>query len=265
MPQRIAITRGVSPSLARCELTHVERRRIDVDRARAQHAGDRARLESLGCRLVSLPAAEALPDCVFVEDAALVFDEVAVITRPGAPSRRPETALVTEALAPFRSLRHVEPPDTIDGGDVLRLDRKVFVGISTRTTPGAVAQLDAILHPLGYAVRGVPMSGCLHLKTAVTQVAPGAVLLNPAWVDASLFREFDVVEVDPAEPMAANALLIGANVVYPEAFRLTRARLEGLGLAVHVLDVSELARAEGGVTCCSLVFLAARSPATRDA
>jgi dimethylargininase len=254
VPERIAVTRGVSAAFADCELTHLARSPIDVDRARHQHEAYAACLASMGCTVIALPADAALPDCVFVEDVALVFDEVAVLARPGAASRRAEIAAVAHALAAFRTLRRIEPPDTIDGGDVLRLGREVFVGLSTRTTPGAVAQLEALLRPLDHVVRGVPVEACLHLKTAVTQIASDAVLLNPAWVDASWFDGFRIVEVDPAEPMAANALLVGAEVVYPEAFPLTRTRLQGIGLAVRTVDVSELAKAEGGVTCCSLVF-----------
>jgi dimethylargininase len=254
MPRRIALTREISPAFARCELTHVARSPIDVGRAREQHAAYSACLTSLGCTVVSLPADEALPDCVFVEDVALVFGEVAIATRPGAVSRRAETDAVAATLAAFRPLRRIEPPDTLDGGDVLRLGREVLVGVSTRTSGGAVAQLDAMLRPRGYAVRAVPFTDCLHLKTAVTQVAHHTVLLNPAWVDASLFGGWRIVEVDPDEPMAANALLVGTSVVYPAAFNRTRGRLEAAGIPTHVIDVSEIAKAEGGVTCCSLVF-----------
>jgi dimethylargininase len=251
---RIALVRGVSPAFARCELTHLVRAPIDVARAREQHEAYVRCLASLGCSVIALPPDEALPDCVFVEDVALAFDEVALVTRPGAVSRRPETTAVAEALASFRPLRHIEPPGTLDGGDVLRLGPDVFVGVSSRTTGGAVAQLDAILRPLGYTVRAVAVEGCLHLKTAVTQVAHDTVLLNPAWVSASQFEGWRIVEVDPAEPMAANALLVGNVVVHPAAFPLTRRRLQAAGIPIRAVDVSEIAKAEGGVTCCSLVF-----------
>lgn len=256
MPDTIAITRGVSAAFARCELTHLARSPIDVARARAQHAAYCEALEVLGCRVIALPPDEALPDCVFVEDVALVFDELAVVLRPGAASRRAEVDAVAEALGDFRTLHHIEAPDTMDGGDVLRLDHLVLVGLSSRTTSGAAAQLDALLRPRGYLVRGVRVKGCLHLKTAVTRVARDAVLLNPEWVDASLFAGYRVVEVDPSEPMAANALLVGDVVIHPQAFPLTRARLQAAGVAVHAVDVSEIAKAEGGVTCCSVVFRA---------
>lgn len=256
MPETIAITRDVSDAFAQCELTHQPREPIDVGRARAQHRAYCACLASLGCRVERLPADPALPDCVFVEDVALVFDEIAVMTRPGAASRRAEATAVGHALTAFRALHHIAPPDTLDGGDVLRLGRQVVVGLSTRTTAGAAAQLAALLAPFGYEVRTLTVSGCLHLKTAVTQVAGEALLLNPAWVDAAAFAGYRCLAVDPSEPTAANALLVGDAVIHPLAFPHTRARLQHAGIRVLTVDVSEMAKAEGGVTCCSLLFTA---------
>ena len=254
MPTLVAITRGVSPAFADCELTHLSRSPIDVDRARAQHEVYRDCLAGLGCRLVSLPADAELPDCVFIEDTALVFDELAVVTRPGAPSRRGETRVVEAALADHRALRHIAVPATLDGGDVLRVGRDVLVGVSSRTSADAVAQLAAVLAPWGYRVRGVPLTGCLHLKTAVTQVGPDQLLVNPGFVGRDELPRLELVEVDPTEPMAGNALLVGDTVVYPDAYPRTAERLAHAGVRLAMLDVSELAKAEGGVTCCSLVF-----------
>lgn len=251
-----AITRAVSPALGRCELTHLERAPIDVGMARVQHAWYEAVLESLGCRLVRLPADPAQPDSVFVEDTAVVLDEVAVLTRPGAPSRRPETAAMAEALEPFRPLLRLDDPATLDGGDVLVLDRTLFVGLSSRTNAAAVDQLGQLLEPYGYAVRAVPVSGCLHLKSAVTWAGEDRLLANPSWVDPAEFGDWRVVEVDPEEPYAANVLVVDGRVVSPDSFPLTRRRLEAAGVKVHLVDVEELQKAEGAVTCCSLVFRA---------
>ncbi len=250
----MAITREVSPGIGRCELTHLDRTPIDVGLARAQHRGYEACLAGLGCRVQTLPATPELPDSVFVEDTALVLDEVAAITRPGAASRRAETAPIAEALRPYRRLLTLEAPGTLDGGDVLRVGRRLYVGRSSRSNAAGVAQLCALLAPYGYSVQGVPVSGCLHLKSAVTQVAADTLLANRAWVDLGAFTGLEIIDVDPAEPYAANALRVGEALVYPAAFPRTRARLEGRGLAVHTVDVSELAKAEGAVTCCSLVF-----------
>ena len=252
----IAITREVSPRIAACELTHLVREPIDFQRARTQHRQYETLLEELGCKLVRLPAERDLPDSVFVEDAAVVLDELAVITRPGAESRRSETVSVAAALKPYRKLFHIQPPGTLDGGDVLRIGKALYVGLSKRSNREGVKQLQDILLPFGYAVHGVKLRDCLHLKSAVTQVAEDTLLINPAWTDTAVFQDFRLIDVAPSEPFAANALRIGDTVVYPEAFPETRQRLEKQGIRVRAVDASELAKAEGGVTCCSLVFAA---------
>jgi dimethylargininase len=250
----IALVRDPDASLARCELSFVERAPIDVERARRQHAGYVDALAALGCRVVALPALAGAPDGVFVEDTAVVLDEVAVITRPGAASRRAEVDSVAEALAAHRPLRFIESPGTLDGGDVLRIGRTLYVGRSARSNDDAIAQLRAHVAPFGYAVEGVPTRGCLHLKSAVTCVAEGVVLLQPEWVDRGPFAHLRAIEVDPAEEHAANALRIDGAIVYPDCFPRTRARLEDAGVRVVAVDVAELQKAEGAVTCCSIVF-----------
>jgi dimethylargininase len=251
---RVALTREVSVSLARCELTHRTREPIDVDRARAEHVAYEAALRSAGCDVRRLPTLPDRPDAVFVEDTAVVFDELAVVTRPGAASRREEVPSVAEMLASYRSLVAIEDPGTLDGGDVLVVERSVFVGLSTRTNEEGVRQLARALAPHGYTVRSLSVRSCLHLKSAVTRVGPDAVLLNPGWVDARAFEAFERIEVHPDEAWGANALAVGPALVYPDAFPLTRERLSRRGLDLRLLDLSELAKAEGGVTCCSLVL-----------
>ena len=248
-----AITRQVGPDIASCELTHLARVPIDVARAATQHRAYESCLRELGCTVVSLPVEPGLGDAVFVEDTAVVVDELAVVTRPGAASRRPETASIARALAPYRPLAAIRAPGVLDGGDVLRLGRRVLVGASSRSDPEGIGQLRALLAPHGYTVEAVPVAGCLHLKSAVTQVAPDTVLLNPSWVDPAAFAGLARIEVDPAEPYAANALLLGEVAVYPEAFPRTAARLARAGVALRLVDVSELAKAEGAVTCCSIL------------
>ena len=256
----VALTREVSPSIGRCELTHLTRRAIEVGAAMEQHRQYESCLADLGCEVHHLPAEADLPDSVFVEDTAVVLDELAVIMRPGAASRRAETPTVADALKPFRRLYTIEPPGTMDGGDVLSLNRVLYVGLSSRTNTAGLEQLEAICRPFGYAVKPVGIKGCLHLKSAVSQVGPNAVLANRAWIEVNAFKGLEVVEVDPSEPMAANALLIGKSIVYPRAHHRTRRRLEDRGLSVTTVDVSELAKAEGGVTCCSLIFSNGRGP-----
>ena len=250
----LAITREVSSSIARCELTHIERQVIDLPIARLQHRLYEQALAGLGCQVHSLPEAPDLPDSVFIEDAAVVFDELAIITRPGAVSRRSETEAVAEALKPYRELRFIEFPGTMDGGDVLVLGKRIFVGITPRTNPEGINQMRTILAPLGYIVKGIPVSGCLHLKSAVTQVGPEVLLVNRNWVSPNEFTGFGFVEVDPREPFAANALLLEEKVIFPSGYPRTRERLLEQGVFVIPVDSSELAKAEGGVTCCSLIF-----------
>ncbi len=251
---RVALIREVSSSLARCELTHLAREPIDVELAREQHHRYERCLASLGCEIRRLPVAAELPDAVFVEDAAVVLDELAIIARPGAASRRAETASVAAALGKDRALRRIEPPGTLDGGDVLAVGRFLYVGLSTRTNASGIEQLRAAVEPFGYEVRPVALDGCLHLKTAVTRVARDTLLIQRAWVDAVAFAGFELIDVAPGEPMAANALRVGEVVVFPAAYAKTHERLARRGLTVFVVDVSELAKAEGGVTCCSLIY-----------
>jgi dimethylargininase len=248
-----AITRPVSPSLERCELTYSRREPIDVALAGEQHGRYEEALAALGCRVETLPEEPELPDAVFVEDIAVVLPELAVIARPGAASRRAETASVEKTLARYRDLARLEAPATLDGGDVLLLGRRLFVGLSRRTNRAAVAQLRHLLDPAGYQIVEVAVRGCLHLKSAVTVVSEATLLVNRQWIDLEPFAALRLIDVDPQEPHAANALLIQESVIFPAAYPLTARRLENAGIALVRVDVSELAKAEGGVTCCSLI------------
>lgn len=249
----LALTRAVPPSIPRCELTHLDRAPIDYDAAVAQHVAYEAALASLGCRILRLPAEPELPDSVFVEDTAVVLPELAVIARPGAASRRPEVDSVVEYLAERRELAFIDAPATLDGGDVLRVGRSIWVGRSERTNRAGYDQLRRLLEPRGYRIRTVAVHGCLHLKTAVTPLPGDALLVNPAWTDTAAFEGHDLAPVDPSEPFAANVLAIGDSILVSDGHPATRARLEDRGLTLRVVDVSELAKAEGGVTCCTIL------------
>jgi dimethylargininase len=190
---------------------------------------------------------------VFVEDAAVVVDEIAVVARPGAESRRGEVATVEDALRALRPLARVEAPGTLDGGDVLRVGRRIWVGRSSRTNAAGARRLREILSPLGYEVRETAFTGCLHLKTAVTAAADDLVVVNPAWVDPSLLAPLRNVAVHPEEPFAANVLRLGDSVLVPTNAPRTAERLRAAGIRVAPLDMSELAKAEGGLTCCCIL------------
>lgn len=248
-----ALVRPVPSSLARCELTHLARTPIDLARARAQHAEYEAALRRLGCAIEHLDPADDLPDSVFVEDTAVVLDEIAVITRPGAASRRPETTAVERALARYRPIHRLDAPSTMDGGDVLRVGRTIYVGISSRTNEAGARELAKAASPFGYTVECVRVTGCLHLKSAATEAGEGLIVCNPAWVNPRAFRGCEVLAVDPGEPFAANVLRIGEALVCAAAHPRTAERLRARGCDVHTVDASELAKAEAGVTCCSLI------------
>jgi len=184
---RWAITRDVSESLGQCELTHQPRVLIDLDVARRQHAEYETCLEHLGCNVIRLSEAPSMPDAVFVEDTAVVLDEIALITRPGIAARRLEIETVAAALKPFRDLLRIESPGALDGGDVLVAGKDIYVGLSSRTNAHAVDQMCRWLTPYGYRIRSVEVNGCLHLKSAVTEVSEDTLLVNPNWVDSSAF------------------------------------------------------------------------------
>ena len=251
---RIALTRLVSQSFEHCLLTHLEHQPIDLQLARKQHAAYEHLLAEHGCQVLQLPEQPDMPDAVFIEDTALVLDELAVITRPGAAVRRLEVPSVMQALGSYRGVFTIDEPGTLEGGDILRIGRTLYLGLSSRTNQEGITQLEQLVAPFGYRIVTVPVVGCLHLKSAVTQVGENFLLLNPAWVDTSYFAGFQIVHVDPTEALAANALLIDETVIYPLSFPTTRNRLERSGILVQALDVSELGKAEGGVTCCSLIF-----------
>ncbi|HKI53388.1 MAG TPA: arginine deiminase family protein [Anaerolineales bacterium] len=250
----IAVTRDISPRFNECEITHIERTPIDLDIARAQHSQYVNALKQLGCEVLELPAEADLPDSVFVEDIAFILPHTAVITRPGADSRKPETESIIRALSPYINLIHLQEPATLDGGDVLVIGKNIFIGLSTRSNQDAIDQLRTILKNGGYTVTGVELHDCLHLKSAVTRVDDDTLLINKDWVDTRHFERYELIEVDPSEPHAANCLPIGDSIIYPSSFPKTDARLKARGYKTVSVEVDELAKAEGAVTCCSLIL-----------
>jgi dimethylargininase len=253
-----AITRTVSPAVIHCEISFIDRKPINLARAQEQHRAYEKLLEKLGARVISLPAEPNLPDSMFVEDPAIVLDELAVIMPLGTESRRPEAASLAQALSKFRKLEDVKLPGTLEGGDVLRIGRKLFVGLTKRSNAEGIRQLAAILAPHKYEVITVPVTGCLHLKSAVTYIGRNTLLANRAWFDNTPLAGYDWIDVDPAEPHAANALALGSTVIFPASFPRTRAPIEARGFHVTSLDISELQKAESGLTCSSLLFEASQ-------
>jgi dimethylargininase len=249
-----ALTRRVSPALAACELSYLSRQSIDLARAAEQHLQYEAILGSLGAHVVTLPADPAFPDSVFVEDPAIVVDELAIVTRMGAPSRRGEGESLADALAPYRRVVRLTEPATLEGGDVMHSEKTLYVGLSHRTNADGVAQLAGHLAPFGYRVVPVEVRGCLHLKSACCYLGDDTVLANQAWLDPAPLANLRILDVPADEPWAANVLRIGDSVLVPSRFPRTRDLLAASGYQVVSIDNSELAKAEAGLSCMSLLF-----------
>ena len=249
-----ALTRAVSRSLASCEVTWLAREPIDIELAAAQHERYEGALRSMGVRVISLAEQPDLPDAVFVEDPLIVVDEVAILARMGAASRRPESATLEAEIAPYRAVRRMSEPATLEGGDVMRIGREMFAGLSGRTNAAGIKQLAHELAPSGYSVRTVEMRDCLHLKSACTSLGEGKILANSNWLDTKALADYRIVEVAADEPGAANILRVGDAVLMPDCFPQTRKIVEAEGLRVLTINISELMKAEAAITCSSVIF-----------
>jgi dimethylargininase len=249
-----AITRAPAASMERCELTFLQRETIDIERARAQHAAYRAALVTAGADVVLLPALDDLPDSVFVEDTAIVLDAVAIMSMMGAESRRRETAAMAPVLRRYRTVQTLVGPATLDGGDVMHVGNALYIGQTARTNRAAVEQLSKILGPAGYRVIGVPLTKCLHLKSACTALGPHSVLINPDWVPVEIFDGLRVISTDPDEPFGANAVPVGSALIVPHSVPRTRERLVCAGFQPIAVDISEFEKAEAAATCLSIIL-----------
>jgi dimethylargininase len=250
----IAITRGVSPTIGDCELTFRSRQPIDVAIAMQQQRAYEACLVQLGLRLISLPAEKLLPDAVFVEDTAVVLDEIAVVATMGAVNRRGEVQSVANTLSGYRPLKFLNHSATLEGGDSIRAGRSLYIGVSKRTNREGINQLREHVKTYDYDVIPVEVKGCLHLTTGCTYIGRDTFLLNPNWVDSSPFAGVNTISIPSEEPWAANALLVYDTVILPASCPQTRLLLEERGFKTETLDVSELEKAEAGLTCMSLIF-----------
>lgn len=253
-PPLTALVRAPADSIASCELSYLARVPIDLELARRQHMTYVHVLAELGCQIEWLPELPEHPDGVFVEDTAVLVPELAVLTSPGVASRRGELGSVASALAAHGRTVAVRPPAALEGGDVLRIGRALYVGTSARSNAAGVAELTAALAPFDYEVRAVAMQGCLHLKSAATFIAPDLLLVNPDWVDAAAFAVGRVMNVAAGEEFGANTLTVSGTTLVSADFPLTRGRLEQAGVRTRALDVSELHKAEAALTCLSVLI-----------
>ena len=250
----IAMTRKVSAALSKCELSYISRQPIDLQKAREEHKAYEDLLDRLGARVVSLAEEPEMPDAMFVEDPAIVLDEVAVICPLGTETRRKEAPSLAAALEAYRKIAYVKLPGMLEGGDVLRVGKKLFAGVTKRSNPEGIRQLAVIAGKYGYEATAVPVTGCLHLKSAVTFLGRKTLLANRACFDASRLAGYEWIDVDPSEAHAGNALTVGETVIFPASFPKTRERIEARGFKVVSLDISELQKAESALTCSSLLF-----------
>jgi len=253
-----ALTRAISPLLSQCELTHLNRSPIDIPKARKQHRSYEEALEMMGYKIRRLPELPDYADGVFVEDTAVVLPDIAIIARPGAESRRAETQSMAAVLKEYRDLHFIEAPGTLDGGDVLVLGKKIYIGNSGRTNFEAIRQFTEISRHHGYTVIAVPLTGCLHLKTAISAIGNDLVLINPDWADPDIFEGCHAISVHPSEPFAANVMIKENRALCAASFPLTADLLQKRGYDLLAIDQSELARAEAGLTCCSVIVQDAR-------
>ncbi len=249
-----AIVRRPGADLSACELTHLERESIDARRAAEQHAAYVTALRELGVQVTELDPLEGYPDALFVEDCALVLDEIAVLCRPGVASRRGEVAYLEPYLAAHRELAHIEEPGTLEGGDLVVIEDCVHVGLSDRTNHAGLKMLAHMLLEHGYQVKAAEMHGCLHLKSAFSHLGDGRVLANPSWANLERVRASQVFEVDPSEPFGANVLRVGETLLCSASYPRTNERLSAAGYELRVLELDELHKMEAAVTCPSLLF-----------
>ncbi|MDO8543824.1 MAG: hypothetical protein Q7S40_25560 [Opitutaceae bacterium] len=253
----IAFVREVSDALERCELTHLPRVPIDLKLARKQHARFVAVLEELAVRVEFLPPLPEQPDAVFVEDTAVVLPGLAIVTRPGVPSRLTEVDSIRETLGQHWPLHRIEHPGTLDGGDVLRTGRTIHVAESRRTNPDGITQLRDIVAAHGYEVRVVTVRDCLHLKSACTFIPPHFLVANAGWINTAAFGNLVVIRADESEPFGANTVTIGDMTLVSASFPKTEQRLRDAGIKTQRVEISEFEKAEGGLTCLSLIGSAA--------
>ncbi len=249
----LALTHAPSPKMAACELTYIPRVPIDYPRALEQHAAYCQMLRRSGAEVITLDVNRDFADGAFIEDTAVVLDEVAILASMGSISRRPEPAGIESALGQYRPVQRIDLPATLEGGDVLRIGQTLLVGLSSRTNLAGVRALDAIVRPLGYRVIPVPVHGCLHLKTACSALPDSQLLLNPAWIDLEAIRGFRWHEVPESEPWAANVALVGDRVFVAAGHELTASLIQRLGFEIETIDLTEFAKAEAGVTCLSIL------------
>jgi len=249
------VTHQPSPLLQNCELTFLKSEPIDYKKALIEHSDYCNMLTNCGANVITLKDNFLSPDSVFVEDPIIVFDEVAVLTSMGVTSRREEGEYLKLYFCHHRHIEKISLPAKIEGGDVLKIGKRIYIGESPRTNQLGIKALSDIIVPLGYEVYPVRVSGCLHLKTGCTALDEGTILINPDWVDGKPFSGYKKIKTVPKEPFGANVLPINNTICMNAAFPKTIDLVSSLGYAVAATDITEFVKAEAGLTCMSIAFL----------
>lgn len=249
------LTHVPSPTLQECELTFLKSEPINLAKAVEEHANYCRMLELCGARVVRLDENLSLADSVFVEDPIIVLDEIAVLTSMGVESRRKEGEALATFFRQYRKIEQISLPAKIEGGDVLKVGRRIYVGISPRTNSSGIKTLTDIIKPFGYQTIPVKVNDCLHLKTGCTALDEETLLINQDWVDKRPFEGLRVIEIPPEEPFGANVLSIHETICMNQAFPATIGLVHSLGYKVRSTDISEFVKAEAGLTCMSVPFL----------
>lgn len=248
-----ALVRRPGPALRPRTSSGPQRPPIDIELARAQHAVYVDTLAELGLQVQELDPLDDAPDACFVGDLAVVLDEVGVMARPALASRRRELAALHSVLGRERQLLRIEEPATLEGGDVLVVDDTLYVGWSSRTNHAGLRALAHLVLPFGYRVKAVEVRGCLHLRSALSRVGPRTLLANPAWFHGGRIAGLEILAVDPSEPFAADALLVGETLLLAGGSVRTEAALRARGIEPLVLELSELRKADAGPSSLALL------------
>ena len=253
---RFALVRGIPDTFDQCIKHLDDPQSIDLDRARFQHGEYCQTLSRLGFELIALPPDGRDPDCAFVEDAAVIVDEKAILTHPGAESRRGQVEAVREVLARHREIDQIGPPGFLEGGDVLQAEDCLFVGITERTNLEGFRQLKGLLAGIPVRVIPVPMRKTLHLKTAFNYLGKGIMVVNEFDFDPAILSGFEILQSDPREAKKLSFLPTDKAVLVPDDCPRTREDFEKRGFGTNLLGLSEIRKAQAGLTCMSVLFRA---------
>lgn len=249
-----AIVRNIPNSFQQCITGFSGKFPIDVTLAQQQHEHYCHTLVDLGLKLVRIEADDYLPDCCFTEDTAIVTDGLGIISFPGTESRHAEIIEMEKALTTYKKIQHIAAPATIEGGDVLKIGKKLFIGHSARTNEEGIKQVAGLVNELGYEVIPVKIHNTLHLKTVCTYLGNNCIIYADGHFDENIFSEYDKIIVPVTESYCANTLAVNGKVLIPKGFPLTRSLIGNKGYSIIELDMSEIEKADGALTCLSVIF-----------